>query len=83
MSQHVITFDEAGGFGVIYSDDLLSVIRDLGHAATLRASDVEPCSDGWTAYIRPWVPGGDVILGPFSRRSEALAAEVAFLKEAL
>jgi len=45
----------------------------LGNAKTYRASHVEPDGQGgWTADLRP--VGGDV-LGPFMKRSEALAAE--------
>ena len=45
----------------------------LGAARTYRASHVEPDGrGGWTADLRP-VGGG--ALGPFAKRSEALAAE--------
>ena len=50
----------------------------LGRAEITRASHVEPFADGqWLADLRP-VSGP--ILGPFSCRSEALAAEVAWLE---
>jgi hypothetical protein len=51
----------------------------LGRPVITRASHVEPTRDGlWTADLRP-VAGP--VLGPFGRRSEALAAERAWLSE--
>lgn len=57
---------------------------DLGALGTLairRASHVEPSADGrWTADLSPV---GGPVLGPFGLRSEALAAEVAWLGDHL
>jgi hypothetical protein len=45
----------------------------LGRPVITRASHVEPDPDGrWTADL---APVGGPVLGPFGRRSEALAAE--------
>jgi hypothetical protein len=50
----------------------------LGRARIERASHVEPTPDGsWTADLTP-VDGP--VLGPYAKRSEALAAEVAWLE---
>ncbi len=50
----------------------------LGPVAITRASHVEPDAQGrWFADLAP-VGGG--VLGPFSRRSEALAAEQNWLE---
>jgi hypothetical protein len=50
----------------------------LGHLIISRASHVEPTHSGdWTADLRPI---GGPVLGPFERRSEALAAEIAWLE---
>lgn len=50
----------------------------LGNAIIVRASHVEPGSDGqWWADLSP-VDGPK--LGPFGRRSQALDAEVAWLE---
>lgn len=44
-----------------------------------RASHVEPTAAGqWTADM---APSGGPVLGPFQKRSEALAAEVEWLRE--
>jgi hypothetical protein len=51
----------------------------LGSLAIARASSVEPDGNGrWQADLRA-VKGP--VLGPFAKRSEALAAEVAWLEE--
>jgi hypothetical protein len=51
----------------------------LGQPRISRASHVEPDDHGrWLADLSPV---GGPILGPFDRRSEALAAEVAWLEE--
>jgi hypothetical protein len=50
----------------------------LGQASVERASHVEPDADGrWNADLGPV---GGPVLGPFSRRSEALGAELAWLR---
>jgi hypothetical protein len=50
----------------------------LGKPVIMRASHVEPTTDGsWQADLSP-VDGP--VLGPFGRRSEALAAEVEWLQ---
>ncbi len=59
----------------IYSEEI--DLHTLGTATITRASHVEPNDSGqWFANI---VDGPQ--LGPFTRRSEALAAEVAWLTE--
>ncbi len=51
----------------------------LGTPQIQRGSHVEPTADGnWTADLSP-VSGP--LLGPFSRRSEALGAEVVWLEQ--
>jgi hypothetical protein len=51
----------------------------LGNPAIVRASHVEPDRQGrWHADLGPV---GGPVLGPFGRRSEALAAEAAWLEE--
>ena len=51
----------------------------LGPPGSSRASHVEPDSQGrWLADLSPV---GGPVLGPFEKRSEALAAEVAWLEE--
>lgn len=54
-------------------------LSQLGPLKISRGSFVEPRSDGaWAADLAP-VSGP--ILGPFSHRSEALAAEVSWLEQ--
>ncbi|QDV19503.1 hypothetical protein Pan153_41690 [Gimesia panareensis] len=54
-------------------------LSSLGTPQIQRGSHVEPTTDGnWTADLSP-VSGP--LLGPFTRRSEALAAEVAWLEQ--
>lgn len=53
-------------------------LGEIGHVMISRASHVEPTPDGtWTADL---APVGGPVLGPYARRSEALAAEVAWLE---
>ena len=59
-------------------DDRLD-LRPLGAIDIQRGSHVEPNRDGhWTADLSPV---GGPVLGPFNKRSEALAAEVAWLQQ--
>ena len=60
-------------------DDLLD-LRRLGAIEIQRGSHVEPTEGGqWTVDLSP--VGGPLLLGPFDKRSEALAAEVAWLQQ--
>ena len=61
----------------IYGEDF--ALDSLGRPRIARASHVEPDAGGrWHADLRPVL---GPVLGPFDRRSQALAAEVAWLKE--
>jgi hypothetical protein len=59
----------------IYSDDLKGFMEH-GEAKTARASHVEPSGNMWVADLSP-VNGPK--LGPFTKRAEALTAEVMWL----
>jgi len=60
-------------------------LRALGLVSINRASMVEPdCQGRWWAEMVPHVTGHpSERLGPFERRSQALAAELAWLEENL
>jgi hypothetical protein len=65
-----------GTIRALYDESL--DLAALGRPVITRASHVEPDPQGlWTADLRP-VAG--LVLGPFGRRSEALAAERAWLE---
>jgi hypothetical protein len=67
---------EPGGRVRCVYDDALD-LGALGRVVITRASHVEPDPDGrWTADLSPV---GGPVLGPFGRRSEALAAERTWL----
>ena len=71
----VVVIDPTGTVTTLYTE--LLDLAALGARNIIRASHVEPDVDGnWFADI---VEGPR--LGPFSRRSEALAAEVDWLTE--
>jgi hypothetical protein len=65
-----------GIVSTIYSEEI--DLTAIGRTTIRRASHVEPTSDGmWTADLSPV---GGPVLGPFARRSDALAAEVNWLE---
>jgi len=65
-----------GSLHCLYDETL--DLSQIGPVSIRRASHVEPTHQGqWRADLSP-VGGPD--LGPFARRSEALAAEVAWLQ---
>lgn len=66
----------SGELRFIYTEAL--DLSEVGVQQIARASHVEPTSDGhWTADLSPV---GGPLLGPFAKRSEALAAEVEWLE---
>lgn len=79
MTEHVLTVDAAGTVQFIYDDELVELIGE-GQSQTRRASTVEPVFGGWAADMSLLTGGCGPVLGPYLRRSEALAAEVAWIK---
>ena len=66
-----------GGIRCVYGEDVN--LHQLGRLSIQRGSHVEPTADGqWMADLSP-VNGP--LLGPFSSRADALAAEQAWLLE--
>jgi hypothetical protein len=64
-----------GGVSCIYDEAV--DLREIGRLTITRASHVEPDQDGnWLADMGP---AGGPVMGPFGTRSEALAAERAWL----
>jgi hypothetical protein len=71
-----MVIDRKGGVRCIYGEEI--DLTALGQISISRASHVEPDGNGrWWANLTP-VHGPT--LGPFSRRSDALAAEVTWLE---
>jgi hypothetical protein len=74
----VIKITTEGKMQFIYNDRLRGLLTH-GKSKVVRASHVEPAPEGgWTADMEPV---GGPILGPFPLRSEALAAEVAWIEK--
>lgn len=72
-----LLIDSAGSVRCVYAETI--DLREMGLLTISRGSHVEPTEDGrWTADLAP-VSGP--VLGPFVTRGEALAAEVAWLRE--
>lgn len=65
-----------GGVRCVYGEEI--ALQSLGRVEIRRASHVEPDAQGrWFAGLGPV---GGPMLGPFQRRSDALAAEVGWLE---
>jgi hypothetical protein len=81
-----LAIETDGTITAIYDDELADLVA-LGNGSIRRVSDVEPDTlGGWTAFIRSNEPAGgpySQALGSFRLRSEALAAEVAYLETKL
>jgi hypothetical protein len=71
-----LVVDSRGQVRCIYGEEI--DLRVLGKLSICRASHVEPDSDGrWSADLAP-ISGPR--LGPFDRRTEALASEAQWLQ---
>jgi hypothetical protein len=73
----IISIDRAGGVRAIYSDGFNW--QALGKTLIQRASNVEPDHLGWW-WADMFLSNGPKI-GPFARRADAIAAEVAWLEK--
>jgi hypothetical protein len=73
----VLEISTEGHMRFIY-DDVLTELLDEGDATIERASHVEPEGTQWVADMAPM---GGPKLGPFTKRQDALDAEVAWLNE--
>jgi len=71
-----LVISSVGDVRCIYSDAF--PLSRLGKLSIIRASHVEPDSVGqWMADL---APVGGPVLGPFEKRTDALAAEVDWLR---
>ena len=66
-----------GSLQFIWTDDLADLVNE-GQAEIVRASHVEPSDGKWYADMGP--SNGPVLSG-FAKRSDAIAAEVQWLKD--
>ena len=74
-----LIINPCGGVSTIYSEEI--DLAAIGRATIRRASHVEPTADGsWTVDLSPV---GGPVLGPFAKRSCALAAEELWLTDRL
>ena len=72
-----IVVETTGNVRMVYDESI--DLSSIGHVAIRRGSHVEPTANGWwTADLSP-VSGPT--LGPFKSRSEALSAEVDWLRQ--
>ena len=70
----ILTIDPAGACHCLYTEAI--PLATIGALSIRRASHVEPDAAGqWSAQII-----GGPLLGPYSTRTAALAAEVAYLE---
>lgn len=73
-----LTINPDGTALCVYADELTDVMAGMGSAEIRRASHVEPCDGGWSADL---TPVGGPVLGPFTLRRNALAAEMKWIEE--
>jgi hypothetical protein len=72
-----LVIEPSGRVRAIYSEAI--PLDTLGRLRIVRASKVEPDPEGrWHADLRLLL---GPVLGPFDRRSEAIAAEIAWLEK--
>ena len=72
----ILRFEPDGTASAVYTETM--DLGALGGVQIARASHVEPNPDAsWSADLGPI---GGPLLGPYPRRSDALAAEVAWLE---
>lgn len=78
----LIRFKPDGSISMIYDENYTAVMA-LGKKKIRRVSNVEPNEDGdWVADMSPLGPAHEgVKLGPYALRSEAITAELNYLKE--
>ena len=76
MSGAELVIQPNGDVRMIYSELIDSA--SLGRTKIVRGSHVEPSDHGWWADLSP-VDGPT--LGPFDKRSDALAAEICWLRD--
>ena len=74
-SEMELVVDAGGSVRCIYGEEL--DLRKLGKLQITRASHVEPDAEG--CWLADMGPVGGPVLGPFTSRSEALAAERGWL----
>lgn len=72
-----LVISSGGSIRCLYDESL--DLRALGKLSISRGSHVEPDQDG--RWIADLAPVGGPRIGPFDNRSEALAAETAWLNE--
>lgn len=78
--QFVIDIDEAGNLAFVWDDRLVGLL-EAGKPNVQRASHVEPTTEGkWQADMGPV---GGPVLGDFTLRASALAAEREWLRKEL
>ena len=77
MAECIIDCLPDGSSRFIWSDDLVGLASE-GTPSIRRASDVEPDDNGW--WWADMAKSGGGKLGPYAKRGDALAAEVAWLK---
>jgi hypothetical protein len=76
MSGIELRIEASGEVRAIYSEQL--DVRCLGSVSIRRGSYVEPTAAGqWSADLGPV---GGPVLGPFDHRSQAIAAEIRWLR---
>jgi hypothetical protein len=84
MRETLLAVNDAGELTCVYDDSVAELAAELGDVRIRRASHVDPvATPAGPRWMADLSPVGGPVLGPFPLRTEALAAELAWLEEHL
>lgn len=76
-----LSITPTGKIEFIHDDDMTEIVSGCGNTRIERASHVEPDTENPGTWFVSLLPVGGPIMTGFTRRSDALAAEVKWIEE--